>query len=102
MKSFSKKIMIISAVLVIGMAGYFLYKKMYGAGMSSNDCVFCKIIAHEFPRTVVAESDDVIAIKDINPKAPVHYLIMPKKHIQDIQSFTAEDMPLSQSMIKLA
>lgn len=70
--------------------------------MSENNCIFCKIIARQIPSTIVAENDDIIVIKDINPKAPIHNLIIPKKHIPDIQSFTPEDMHLSQSMIAMA
>lgn len=70
--------------------------------MSETNCIFCKIIARQIPSTIVAENDEIIVIKDINPKAPIHNLIIPKKHIPDIQSFTPEDMPLSQSMIAMA
>ena len=45
------------------------------------DCLFCKIIAGEIPGTKVYEDDDVYAFRDINPQAPVHVLVVPKKHI---------------------
>ena len=45
------------------------------------DCIFCKIINKEIPSDIVYEDEDVIAFKDINPKAPVHILVVPKKHI---------------------
>ena len=45
------------------------------------DCIFCKIINKEIPSEIVYEDEDVIAFKDINPKAPVHILVVPKKHI---------------------
>ena len=46
-----------------------------------SDCIFCKIINKEIPSEIVYEDKDVIAFKDINPKAPVHILVVPKKHI---------------------
>ncbi len=48
------------------------------------DCVFCKIIAGEIPSQKVYESENVLVIRDINPKAPTHLLIIPKEHIKDL------------------
>lgn len=48
------------------------------------DCIFCKIASHEIPSTVVYEDDQVIAFDDLNPQAPVHTLVIPKKHYRDI------------------
>ena len=70
--------------------------------MSVADCIFCKIIARQITTIPVAENNDVIVIKDISPKAPTHLLIIPKKHIQDIQNFAAADLPLAQSMFAMA
>lgn len=47
-------------------------------------CVFCKIIAGEIPSTKVYEDDDMIIIKDINPQASIHYLMIPKEHFRDV------------------
>ena len=55
------------------------------------DCIFCKIINKEIPSTIVYEDDDVFAFKDINPMAPVHVLIIPKKHISGLSEMTEED-----------
>ena len=48
------------------------------------DCLFCKLVNGEIPADVVFESEDVFAFKDINPQAPHHVLIIPKKHIATI------------------
>lgn len=49
--------------------------------MKDENCLFCRIIAGEIPSTKVYEDDDVFAFRDINPQAPVHILVVPKKHI---------------------
>lgn len=59
------------------------------------DCIFCKIVAGEVPSQKVYEDDSVIAFKDLSPKAPVHVLIVPKKHIQSVAHFQAEDKELA-------
>lgn len=49
-----------------------------------SDCIFCKIAAHEIPSTVVYEDELVIAFDDLSPQAPVHTLVIPNEHYQDI------------------
>ena len=49
-----------------------------------SDCLFCKIIAGEIPGNAVFENDKVYAFRDINPQAPVHVLVVPKKHMDNI------------------
>ena len=49
-----------------------------------SDCLFCKIIAGEIPGNAVFENDKVYAFRDINPQAPVHVLIVPKKHMDNV------------------
>ena len=48
------------------------------------DCIFCKIVKKEIPTEFALEDDQVAAFKDIHPSAPVHYLVVPKEHIQSI------------------
>jgi histidine triad (HIT) family protein len=48
------------------------------------DCLFCKIVAGEIPATVVYDNDQVLAFEDLNPQAPTHVLLIPKKHLADI------------------
>ncbi len=49
--------------------------------MTNDDCIFCKIIRGEIPSTKLYEDDDILAFEDINPAAPVHFLVIPKEHI---------------------
>ena len=56
------------------------------------DCLFCKIAAGEIPSSVVYQDDDVFAFRDINPQAPFHVLIVPKHHVESIQTMTATDV----------
>jgi histidine triad (HIT) family protein len=58
------------------------------------NCLFCKIIEKKIPAKIVHEDDYSIAFEDISPKAPVHTLIVPKKHISDIHSITISDREL--------
>ena len=58
------------------------------------DCLFCKIINKEIPSDIVYEDDDVLAFNDIDPKAPVHVLVIPKKHIASLNELTEADSAL--------
>ena len=58
------------------------------------DCVFCKIIKGEIPSEKVYEDEETIAFKDIQPAAPVHILVIPKKHIGTLLDVTEEDSHL--------
>ena len=58
------------------------------------DCIFCRIAAKEIPAAAVYEDDAVIAFKDLEPQAPVHVLIIPKKHIGSLLGLTEEDNAL--------
>ncbi len=55
------------------------------------DCLFCKIVAGDIPADIVSESEHTIAFRDINPQAPTHALIIPKRHEPDIGSLAAAD-----------
>ena len=55
------------------------------------DCLFCKIIKGEIPSTKVYEDDEILAFNDINPAAPIHILVIPKKHIISLAHMEKED-----------
>jgi len=55
------------------------------------DCLFCKIIAGDIPSAKVYEDDDMYAFRDINPEAPCHVLVVPKKHIASADEISADN-----------
>lgn len=55
------------------------------------DCLFCKIRDGEIPAEIVYQDDDVLAFNDVNPQAPVHVLIIPKKHISTVNDIAEKD-----------
>lgn len=57
----------------------------------SADCIFCKIIAGQIPSTKAYENEQVLAFHDIQPQAPVHILVIPKKHLASVNELTSED-----------
>jgi len=65
-------------------------------------CVFCKIINREIDSEIIFENDNIIAIKDINPKAPIHLLIIPKKHIESVKELQNNDKELMGELILAA
>ncbi|WP_053957571.1 histidine triad nucleotide-binding protein [Inediibacterium massiliense] len=58
------------------------------------DCIFCKIISKQIPSKIVYEDDSVISFYDIDPQAPVHIVIVPKKHIKSLDHIIDEDQDL--------
>ena len=64
------------------------------------DCLFCKIVAKEIPAEVVHETDGTIAFKDINPGAPTHVLVIPKRHIASAQDLARDDGDLLAEMFE--
>ena len=67
-----------------------------------SDCLFCKIIAGEIPGALVYQDDRLAAFKDINPQAPLHVLIVPRKHIATLNDLAPEDDSLVGEMFRRA
>ena len=68
----------------------------------SQDCIFCKIVAGEIPCNKIYEDDDVLAFHDINPIARVHFLLIPKRHIESLAHCTEADAAILSKITLLA
>jgi histidine triad (HIT) family protein len=66
------------------------------------DCLFCKIINRDIPGSIVYEDDRVLAFNDINPQAPTHVLIVPKRHIESLNSLQAGDDQIVGELVRRA
>jgi histidine triad (HIT) family protein len=64
-----------------------------------DDCIFCKIVAGAIPAQRVYEDDEIMAFHDVSPQAPLHLIVVPKRHIENIAALTAEDKDLAGNMI---
>jgi histidine triad (HIT) family protein len=67
--------------------------------MASDDCIFCKITKGEIPAKKIYEDDEILAFDDINPQAPVHFLVIPKAHIPTLDDLNEEDSKIVGAMI---
>lgn len=59
-----------------------------------DDCIFCKIIAGDIPADIIYEDDQVLAFRDLNPQAPTHALVIPRRHISTLNDITEADAEL--------
>jgi histidine triad (HIT) family protein len=66
------------------------------------DCLFCKIVNHEIPASIVYEDDAVVAFNDINPQGPTHVLVVPKRHITSLNDLTADDDQIVGEVVRRA
>jgi histidine triad (HIT) family protein len=66
------------------------------------DCIFCKIVEGKIPSRKVYEDDDMLAFHDINPVAPVHFMIVPKKHVDSLAHVGPGDVPVLGKMLAKA
>lgn len=67
-----------------------------------SDCIFCKIANKEIPSTIVHEDNEIVAFKDVHPQAPIHLLIIPKKHISGLTDIGPGDELLVGKIIALS
>jgi len=67
-----------------------------------DDCLFCRIYAGEIPADKVAEGEDWMAFRDIDPQAPVHVLIIPRRHVESVAAFEPEDAELAGRLLLAA
>ena len=67
-----------------------------------NDCIFCKIVRGEVPSKKVYEDDEVLGFEDIRPLAPVHFMLVPKKHIPSLADAAADDAGVLGRMLTLS
>lgn len=64
-----------------------------------DDCLFCKIAGGETDTDFLMETDDLVVFRDINPFAPVHLLLVPKRHIRSVNDLTEEDSPVLSALL---
>ena len=65
------------------------------------DCIFCQIAAGTIPSDTIYQDEEVTAFRDINPQAPVHILVIPKRHIPSLDQLTEDDLPLIAHMVEV-
>ena len=68
----------------------------------AEDCVFCRIVRGEIPAQLLANTADCVAFRDLDPKAPVHILIVPKKHVSSLDDLSEPDIPGKLTMLATA
>jgi histidine triad (HIT) family protein len=68
----------------------------------SQPCLFCRVVAREVPATILREDDRTIVIQDINPQAPLHCLVIPKKHVATLNDLSPDDDALVGEMFRRA
>jgi histidine triad (HIT) family protein len=62
--------------------------------MTEDNCLFCRIVRREIPAKIVAETHDCVAFRDVNPQAPVHVLVIPKRHVASLDAASDADAEL--------
>ncbi len=67
-----------------------------------NDCLFCRIIAGQSPARMIFEDDEMVAIEDINPQAPLHALVIPRRHVATLNDLSPKDDELVGKMMRRA
>jgi histidine triad (HIT) family protein len=66
------------------------------------NCVFCKIAGHQSPAKLIYEDESVVAFEDLHPQSPVHFLVVPRKHLPSLKEAAPEDEPLLGHLLSVA
>jgi len=66
------------------------------------ECIFCRIISGEIQSDILYQDEQVVAFRDIDPKAPVHLLVVPRKHIESVAELTEDDAPIAGHLVSVA
>jgi len=66
------------------------------------DCIFCKIVAGEIPSDTLYQDNEVLAFRDISPQAPVHVLVIPRRHIESLAKLSEDESSLAAHMVDVA
>ena len=70
--------------------------------MAEQNCLFCRIVAGEIPAQVIYEDEDCLAFRDINPQAPLHALVIPRRHIESLSAAEESDAALLGHLLRVA
>lgn len=77
--------------------------RLTGPGMADDpNCVFCKIIRGDLPSRKLYEDDDLLAFHDVHPLAPVHFMLVPKRHVATLYDVTPDDIPTFGKLLSIA
>ena len=66
------------------------------------DCIFCRIISGDIPSDILYQDEQVVAFRDINPKAPVHLLLVPRKHIESVAELSEDEASIMGHLVAVA
>lgn len=70
--------------------------------MNESDCIFCRIVRGEVASTSVLEREDLLAFRDVNPQAPTHVLVIPRRHVSSMEALAEEDRTLAGGLLLAA
>jgi histidine triad (HIT) family protein len=70
--------------------------------LTAGQCIFCRIAAGEIPAKIVAQDEEAVAFRDIDPRAPTHILVIPRRHIPSTSHLDPEDTPLAGRLLLMA
>ncbi len=66
------------------------------------ECLFCQIVKEKIPAEIIYDDDEILAFRDINPQAPVHVLLIPKRHITNLNAIDDDDEPLLARLMRVS